>query len=876
MKIRQSSFHISGVMALALLALMAPGAALAQDETDAPPAPGMKGDARDNNRVSGLAFSVEDGGWPMVSLLGSQFSVLGALQGPRLEPGPVTLGAIGLDGRGALADQQVNTVSNTMTFKSQSDAVLKLTVTRLSPAILVESQAAEIELFGEVAIPAAKGAKGKAAKPPLMAVKPLRWAAPGPDGEVVAGVFGQQEVTPFPTGKAGKSFERTQNLGQESHRKAVIPVDGLGAGWLLVWYGSDSPFLTSKIPCVLSDLDFIGDNLFDGTIYQADAPVLLVFGNAPKAVELKAGSGKPRFVISFAGAMGRMAVLPLFGHDLHPASETEGWLARFPASVKGRCDAWAARLGQFPVDVRETVAFDPAADRATFNESFSYLPVRAGATPSAPVPAMLALAVSQGLSITFTGVPADTGMATQFGPIMEIPGEQYAWSFGPLRKYVDAREAWGAAAPPAAELEAELGAEVDKVLALGHLAPMIHVRQAPYLPQWGTVYWRDPSETLYLLADLLPVLSPDRQERLRDYLRAEYAKYRPDKTLALSLKEGARRERWSVPAAGRGIAALIETYERTDILRHGSVEFVETSPSLYRAYGVARYCEATGEKPDAEALAFWGQAAQAAMQGRCWDTLGWFKGKYSWARGQQSENLPVRIRYYQETTRCAHRDLAGLIGFARLCRLAEQPVPDDVWGQMARLAALRFALARYGRYLAASGLFAVPTDETAARELARSADYSKPENHVYQVLEVSQHSVDMRYGGHRTTQAFLGDNKLRQLHSYPAFWDLTPEVGRMLRDLGLDDDARRYLANFEQMHANWFLAYTDNTPHGSELAQMVAPDSWAMFMAHAWIAGTPPEKLARWIDEPWAAAGDLYYMHKLAETIKASRSVSWK
>ena len=52
--------------------------------------------------------------------------------------------------------------------------------------------------------------------------------------------------------------------------------------------------------------------------------------------------------------------------------------------------------------------------------------------------------------------------------------------------------------------------------------------------------------------------------------------------------------------------------------------------------------------------------------------------------------------------------------------------------------------------------------------------------------------------------------------------------------------------------------------------------SHQLFMAHAWIAGTPPERLERYVDVPWTPLGDLYYMHKLAETIKAYRGVRWE
>jgi len=38
----------------------------------------------------------------------------------------------------------------------------------------------------------------------------------------------------------------------------------------------------------------------------------------------------------------------------------------------------------------------------------------------------------------------------------------------------------------------------------------------------------------------------------------------------------------------------------------------------------------------------------------------------------------------------------------------------------------------------------------------------------------------------------------------------------------------------------------------------------------------PPETLARWIDVPYARLGDLCHPHKLAETIKAHRGVTYE
>ena len=52
-------------------------------------------------------------------------------------------------------------------------------------------------------------------------------------------------------------------------------------------------------------------------------------------------------------------------------------------------------------------------------------------------------------------------------------------------------------------------------------------------------------------------------------------------------------------------------------------------------------------------------------------------------------------------------------------------------------------------------------------------------------------------------------------------------------------------------------------------------DSYQIFMAEALIRRAPAEDLARYADIPWLETGDLFYMQKLAETIKAYRGVTW-
>ena len=46
---------------------------------------------------------------------------------------------------------------------------------------------------------------------------------------------------------------------------------------------------------------------------------------------------------------------------------------------------------------------------------------------------------------------------------------------------------------------------------------------------------------------------------------------------------------------------------------------------------------------------------------------------------------------------------------------------------------------------------------------------------------------------------------------------------------------------------------------------------YSLYLARAWVLEEPPEALSRRIDVSLLARGDLMFMHKLAEAIKAAR-----
>lgn len=192
------------------------------------------------------------------------------------------------------------------------------------------------------------------------------------------------------------------------------------------------------------------------------------------------------------------------------------------------------------MNVEESVTYDAGQDRVTLTEEFEFVSVRPGGRPQAPLPAMLALAREQGLAVEVSKDLTDTGLVTEFGPVVHAPGDTYTWSLKGLGRYVEKVESIGPPNPKSAGLELELAAEVDRVLQAGHLAPF-----AVPVSRLGrqTMFWWDPSETLYLLSGVPARASPRAGRRSSAATCVQSAtKYPPEKVVKLSVLEGARRD----------------------------------------------------------------------------------------------------------------------------------------------------------------------------------------------------------------------------------------------------------------------------------------------------------------------------------------------
>ena len=74
---------------------------------------------------------------------------------------------------------------------------------------------------------------------------------------------------------------------------------------------------------------------------------------------------------------------------------------------------------------------------------------------------------------------------------------------------------------------------------------------------------------------------------------------------------------------------------------------------------------------------------------------------------------------------------------------------------------------------------------------------------------------------------------------------------------------------------DWWVAFAENV-YGADGRKFIAPEqSHQLLLAKAWVLGASGEELRRCLDIPWVKVGDLYYIDKLAETIKAYRGATW-
>jgi hypothetical protein len=511
--------------------------------------------------------------------------------------------------------------------------------------------------------------------------------------------------------------------------------------------------------------------LWQGRSTQAmgagDVPLLVVPFVPLKAIETMEGGG---LRLRSQTAQMLVAVMPLRGIVRPDARETAAWTGGLPPAVAQKCDWWAARLGQFPIDVTEAYAYDAAEDRADVTWRFEYLKSADGPA-IAPLPPMLALARQQGfgaaqgpLAMSVSAEPVDTGVATIFGPYVAIEGSQVTWSLKGLKRYVD----WKRAVPTAPTAESrpfdeKLGAEVDRIIRAGVLAPWFYEDGLFHenLIQ-RQLYWANPAEHAYYMSEVADLLVAPQRDALVKHLLS-YPQ--PHEVAHIPPQQGARREGRHVD---RAFLDLKMWYEREP----------RKVPTLFNLYAVDRLNRLCGRRLEPKALAECGRIFAEAQKGRDWATMLWTN-----AQGDDYTGVVA-----------ANRNFAGLVGWARICREAGDTENLAVaMGQLAQSAALRYSMGKYRQWLYAIGRLRMPAQPDWQKERGRNWAYghlvsfnvTRPEHDIEQVTELTAWQV--RTGTYHPQ----GDWRVSMRPYQVPFLYMVPETAAFLGDF-LRPETERY------------------------------------------------------------------------------------
>jgi hypothetical protein len=550
--------------------------------------------------------------------------------------------------------------------------------------------------------------------------------------------------------------------------------------------------------------------------------------------------------------------------------------------IADRSNWRADKASEVARSVEETYSYDEAADTVTIVVKFD----KQG---FAPLPPMVALAARYGFPVQIAPPPVDTGKHGALGPLVGVAGaDQYAVTVKGLAKYVVGKGDWPnlCEAPSGpfrqigpvpssalARLQRELESEVAKIIRGGHLAPWFFLVNVPGsgADDRGDVYWCNPAETLYLLAEAAPLLSPESRTALTEYLRAERERFPPEKQRSMPFAEGTRRE-FCEPAK-----ALLKKWEEKNF-----GYLTRSLPNIWSLYGLARYYELVGEKPSGDVMECCREIVARSLEHRDWATLYWRRGHTPAFNAVHGVN----------------QLFAGLVGYIRLARLVGDKDAENLgWGLFARAAALRLAMGKYTQYMHEARLFNVYYDFRSSRRFQNATpqdlvikvetdparytlpedpawwvkrhagdwlgelvtwNWSRPIDDVRQVHRLDETGVDVWewcgtdcYGtGQKRDASEEQDYWYMRLGPYLLpFRDMVPELGRFMADhLKLESEAfcRRVVEN--QPH--WYVTYAEAILSG-EIGFNMPCDAHGQFLARAWILGERPEQLERYIDVPW-------------------------
>lgn len=682
-------------------------------------------------------------------------------------------------------------------------SMARVIVSRLSPAVLMELPERTLRL-----VPAGAAASAPTPRRDLPASPPAEGKLPRYLASVEAGRVVVHEV---------------------SDLKGPVPLQ-LDEPWILVWFGSDTAALGHAEICDVDSKAGVHKSLMGRPQGPLDVPLLLRWEHRPSAVRVQSGE----IVFEFARAVGKVAVMPVFGRRAWLPNETEQWRRALPEQVVSQCRLWSRWLRDFPLTVEETYEVEQPGDVLKLHEAFQWLSLEDDwQTPpvkAAPLPPMLAVALGGNVPVSLlagskTVQPANGNLMDFAGKMMAVEGaEGYECRIEGLGQYLRQPSRPVSVAAEARPLQARLERQVAEMVSAGHLRPLFidHGGPGSWNASW---YWVGTPETAHALARAMPYLAGELQSRVREYVRDEWQQYPPLELDGRYYTEGAPRE----------------PYEIEEVQPRGAVVGIRDQWYRRRNFWMDLY------RIDTAAAAFDGLPTNAELRNRAAGMAADLAGNMDWAILG-----PVRLREVRNSQEARFTTLqgsaaynawlAGAIGLGRLSR-------KHGWQEQQRLASLlvgKLALARIGqgRYV----------EELHRMGVVRG----KPEDDYRAVSHIDERCTIVRWGPLTTGVA--------EDQEFPPFIDLVPEVGRLLADYARSPCAV-YLEYLDRAAPYWYLS---EAPKQSATEHHLCP-LWHQsgnVPAQTWILGKRGREFGRYVDVT-RFRGDLFAMENLVTAIEA-------
>ena len=758
---------------------------------------------------------------------------------------PAPSGTTFIDGQAPKSVQIADRSWASMRVRYTSDAgqAMDMTISRLSPAALFESESAKsMSFFGDLLFDIVPdGAKDVMPTPRYVAI---------PTANGVKVLTGPGEL---PLGKT------------------------MTEGWALVWFGRNSYVSSTRLP-IQEQYHWSNGTWPKRTLAHYDVPWLFVFSKRPSAAQVaepvnqklpgdqslsdppsaqtlrywekrysgaKVPTGKTAGLTwKFDGPCGAIAMMPLYGARFVLMGETEGWAKGVPEAVVKDCRKWNGILRQFPVEAREDYAFDQDISTLTATVSINYRQLTGDFTDApakiAPVPGVLALAAKAGF-VKISQPVVDLDCPTTNGPICGIAGaDQYRYEIAGLDRYLWQQRSVADPSKVPASVTRRLNAHVAEMFDAGVLAPVLFQpnREAP-MPWWRFANIGELATTLEMAR---PYLDPALAKRIDEYM-SKQTQVSPFGSGTAPFLQGARREGgdYSEPVKAT-LKPGPQTYWPQDYYALGT---------WFGRYGAGAGPKLGSAMPRAlTALEDWNVGpADLPMPGH----------EAVWPLG-----YPGRLNDY----------LQQMIGCARLAQqMGNRPMAELAAYRFARGAAWRIGTESIVDYLYDSHQLEVPPSiSNWSQVLVRNNgdgsfipdQWRGAEDDIRTVVFFDATGVEISPFIRQVVHSVM----------FQPFMFLVPETGRLLHDYA-PQRCQRIYDRVEQRLPSWWLSMGPKGEYVHSEATYSPPDNaWQLFLLAGWTLGVDGEQLVKRIDAPFCT-GDLYYIQKLTVAADAFSKSGW-